>query len=78
MELETENGLNQNHPLVYEFRKISLEEAAKQQESDLFCPYCKTNLPYTPFTQGEKDYFCTLCQQNFYNKKQPEQLRFNF
>jgi len=77
--LETENGINLEHPVVKLFRKVMLESAAKEQGSDLYCPKCKTNLPYSEMTVAKEfdgvdanfspvyklTYFCTLCQEYF-------------
>jgi len=85
-ELETEDGINLNHPLVKLFRKFHLEKAAKEQGSDLYCPYCGTNLPYFHMTVGQEPagvdanfnplkrivYFCTLCQKDFYESGAPK------
>ncbi len=79
---EQENALNLDHPLVVLFRKHNLEEAAKSENSDLYCPKCKTNLPYNHMTVasvpdgvdanlnpiGKRAYFCTLCQEYFEKK----------
>lgn len=78
-QLETENGLNLEHPLVLLFRKLELERIAKEQKSDLYCPKCGTNLPYNQMTVAripdgtdanynpvyKQGYFCTLCQEYF-------------
>ncbi len=76
----------------YQFRKINLEETAKEQQSDLNCPYCKTNLPCNPMTVGKQidgfdanyrsmyktSYFCTLCQKYFKIMPESVQLEFKF
>jgi len=66
---ETENGINLGHPDVMFFRKLILERVAQKQNSDIWCPECKTNLPYNQITvaacpSGIK-YFCPLCQDYF-------------
>jgi hypothetical protein len=83
--METEDGLNPNNHVVFLFRRIMLETIAKAENSDLFCPYCKTNLPYNRMTVAyvpdgvdaslspvyTTAYFCTLCQKIF-NKEQAQ------
>jgi len=80
--LETENGINLYHPVVVLFRKLMLERNAKAENSDLYCPKCKTNLPYNHMTVASVPdgvdanfnpmkkitYFCTLCQEYFDKK----------
>lgn len=68
-------------PLINFFRRLELEKLAKEQNSDLYCPYCRTNLPYNKMTVGQECsgefdadgrpliqtiYFCTICEKNFY------------
>lgn len=48
--LETEDGLNLDHPVVVLFRKIMLERTAQAEKSELYCPTCKTHLPYNHMT----------------------------
>jgi hypothetical protein len=78
-EIETEDGLNPDHPLVKLFRKLSLETAAKKQGSSLYCPRCDTNLPYTQMTVQQEHagvdannnpvkkivHYCSLCEKYF-------------
>jgi len=80
-----DKAIDLDDPLVILFRKVMLEQIAKEQKSDLYCSHCSTNLPYTHMTIGPVieeavdgngnpikisfDYFCTLCQKGFYNKK---------
>ena len=82
MPMETEDGINLDHPFVLLFRRIMLERTAKAEKSDLYCPTCKTNLPYTHMTVNsvpdgpdanfnpmyKTAYFCTLCQE-YFNKR---------
>ena len=77
--METEDGINLDHPIVIFFRKHMLERNAKAEKSDLYCPTCKTNLPYNHMTVASVPdgvdanlnpvhrtaYFCTLCQEYF-------------
>jgi len=77
-DIETENGIDINSPIVYEFRRMNLESIAEKQGSDLHCPYCKAHLPYTQMTVRKNDYFCTLCQRYFYTLPKPVQLEFKF
>ena len=77
--LETEDGINLEHPDVKLFRKVMLEQSAGMERSDLFCPKCNTNLPYNQMTVAaipagvdanynplhRTAYFCTLCQEYF-------------
>lgn len=80
--METEDGINLDHPLVVLFRIAMLEKQARAEKSDLYCPKCKTNLPYNPMTVASLPdgvdaslnpvhnpaYFCTLCQ-SYFDKK---------
>jgi len=77
--METDDGINLDHPVVVLFRKLMLERQAKSQNSDLHCPKCSTNLPYNNMTVASVQdgvdanynrvyrdtYFCTLCQEYF-------------
>ncbi|HLC81006.1 MAG TPA: hypothetical protein VJG31_04510 [Candidatus Nanoarchaeia archaeon] len=77
--LKTEDGINLYHPVVVLFRKLMLERNAKAEKSDLYCPTCKTNLPYNHlavapvpddidanlYSVHRTAYFCTLCQEYF-------------
>lgn len=77
--LETENGINLDHPVVILFRKMMLEQAAKEQDSDLFCKKCNTHLPYSPITSAripdgvdadyrpvfKRGHYCPLCEEYF-------------
>ncbi len=78
--LEGKDGINLDDSVVKLFRKIMLESAAEEQKSDLYCPECHTNLPYTPMTVGQEPdgfdanynltkkivYRCTLCEIDFH------------
>ena len=80
--METEDGINLDHPVVVLFRKLMLERNAKVEKSDLYCPTCETNLPYNHMTVASVPdgvdanfnpvhrtaYFCTLCQEYFDKK----------
>ena len=84
--IKTEEGINLDDPFVKLFRKVMLEHAAKNEKSDLYCPQCKTNLPYTNMTVatvhdgfdanfnpvGKTKYFCTLCEIYFDKEKRIE------
>ncbi len=77
-----EEKLNLDDPIVVLFRKLMLEKNAKAENSDLYCPKCKTNLPYNMMTVAtvpdgvdanfnpvhKPAYFCTLCQEYFEKK----------
>ena len=66
------------HPVVRSLRSSILERNACKQDSDLYCPYCKINLPYNELTvlpaisneimdkEWKQKYFCTLCDEDFY------------
>ncbi len=68
-----DDGINLSHPVVKLFRKLMLQEEAKKQNSDIYCPNCKTNLPHRPpfvawdNEKAKPSYFCTLCQKEFYD-----------
>jgi len=59
------------------FRRTMLESIAKKQDSKLYCPHCKTNLPITMMTVDyggsddpsakiqKENYFCTICEEYF-------------
>ena len=80
--METEDGINLDHPFVVLFRKLMLERNAKADNSDLYCPKCGTNLPHNRMTVASVPdgvdadfspvhrpaYFCTLCQEYFDKK----------
>lgn len=79
--LETENGLNLDHPLVFLFRRLMLEQNAEIEKSNLYCPSCKAHLPYNSMTAGQSvdfedigadgrpavnlTYYCPLCEKSF-------------
>ncbi|MEK6864823.1 MAG: hypothetical protein AABX27_05995 [Nanoarchaeota archaeon] len=88
-EWEKEDGsIDLDNPLVIAFRKANLETLAKEQKSNLYCPYCEIHLPYTMETlggqapTGKRDaygqqvfrsaLYCPLCERYF--DKEPEQL----
>lgn len=81
-EWEKEDGsIDLDNPLVVAFRKANLETLAKNQNTNLYCPYCEIHLPHTMQTlggqapTGEKDcygqqifrnaLYCPLCERYF-------------
>jgi hypothetical protein len=83
-----DRSIDLDNPLVIAFRKANLETLAKEQKSNLYCPFCEIHLPYTMETlggqapTGKKDaygqqifrsaLYCPLCERYF--DKEPEQL----
>jgi hypothetical protein len=77
--LQTEDGLNLDHPDVVLFRRLMLERNAKVQNSDLYHAKCDTHLPYNHMTVAsvpdgvdanfnpvqKQMYFCPICQEYF-------------
>ncbi|MDD4877962.1 MAG: hypothetical protein PHO02_02910 [Candidatus Nanoarchaeia archaeon] len=84
-----DGGIDLDNPLVIAFRRANLETLAKEQNTNLYCPYCEAHLPHTMATlggqvptgkrdaYGQKEYrsalYCPLCERYF--DKEPEQLK---
>ncbi|MFH1065634.1 MAG: hypothetical protein V1734_03980 [Nanoarchaeota archaeon] len=88
-EWEKEEGsIDLDNPMVIAFRKANLETLAKEQKSNLYCPFCEIHLPYTMETlggqaptgkrdtYGQREFrsalYCPLCERYF--DKEHEQL----
>ncbi len=75
------DGVDFNYPIVNSLRAGLLERNARKQDSDLHCPYCKINLPYTELTvlpassddmmdlSWKQKYYCTICDEDFYKNQ---------
>ena len=75
------DGVDFNYLALKSLRAGLLELTARKQDSDLHCPYCKINLPYTGLTvlpassddmmdlSWKQKYYCTICDEDFYKNQ---------
>ncbi len=76
-DLESKIGIDDE--FVYFVRKVSFEKMASNENSDLYCIDCETNLPYDSMTtvqptyyeeiqvDWKQQYYCPLCEKTFYS-----------
>jgi len=79
-----DDRLDLDSPTLRFIRRLNLELIAQEQDSDLYCPNCRLNLPYTEMTLAKSvnwddigfdgcpavtiSYYCPLCDLFFEQK----------